>query len=282
MRMCLFWNSSAGGGNSEHDIASMMVRAGHSIERIVERPEELRIEHLDDVDCVVAAGGDGTVAPVARLLAGTGMPMAILPLGTANNVAASLGISGATAEIIAGWSLDRAGRMDIGLAEGARFLESCGCGLVADCITEGRRTLSKDDPAEHLADARQLYVERLQEQRTRPYQLTIDGEAIEGDYLLIEVLNTPVVGPGIELAGNVAACDGALSVVMLGESDRASLHRYLTALRDGRPASAPFNARPAKSVTINGAERMHIDSHTSASATATHVSIQPASLRVLV
>ncbi|HEX5302745.1 MAG TPA: diacylglycerol kinase family protein, partial [Streptosporangiaceae bacterium] len=45
-------------------------------------------------DLVVAAGGDGTVRACAEALAGTGIPLAIVPLGTANLVARALGVPG--------------------------------------------------------------------------------------------------------------------------------------------------------------------------------------------
>ena len=43
-------------------------------------------------DAVIVAGGDGTVGKVAKRLAGTDVPLVVLPTGTANNIARSLGI----------------------------------------------------------------------------------------------------------------------------------------------------------------------------------------------
>ena len=44
-----------------------------------------------DVDVVLACGGDGTVRTVAEVLAGTGMPMALIPAGTGNLLARTIG-----------------------------------------------------------------------------------------------------------------------------------------------------------------------------------------------
>ena len=51
-------------------------------------------------DFVVVAGGDGAVAQVARALVARAVPIAILPLGTANNVARTLGIDGSVERLI--------------------------------------------------------------------------------------------------------------------------------------------------------------------------------------
>jgi diacylglycerol kinase family enzyme len=56
---------------------------------------------------VAVAGGDGTVADVMRCLAGSSVRMTILPLGTADNIAAFFGLTGRSEdELVAGWRLD--------------------------------------------------------------------------------------------------------------------------------------------------------------------------------
>ena len=56
--------------------------------------DTMKILHcpMADLDLVVAAGGDGTVATAAGIAARTSTALAILPLGTANNIATSLGV----------------------------------------------------------------------------------------------------------------------------------------------------------------------------------------------
>jgi diacylglycerol kinase family enzyme len=238
------------------------------------------------VDCVVAAGGDGTVARAGRALAGGDIPLAILPLGTANNIASSLHIEGAPQELIAKWSDQRIVTIDIGVMRSRKgesyFLESVGTGLVAAGIAEGQATLSKDDPEEHLLQARRMYLDTIQHLLPRHRRLTIDGESMAGDYLLVEVLNTPSIGPGIRLSPNVNAADGLLSVVAAGESDREALAAYVQALVRGSPADAGLKSWPASRVELAGMDDLHVDDEVrEGEGDAVTVTIKAGFLRVL-
>src|SRR3954468_12734901 len=83
---------------------------------------------------VVVAGGDGSIRKVASRLAGTKRPIAPLPIGTANNIARSLGIRGSPAEVIAGWEKPVERKIDLGIAKGPwgekSFIEGLGLGLI--------------------------------------------------------------------------------------------------------------------------------------------------------
>jgi YegS/Rv2252/BmrU family lipid kinase len=100
-----------------------------------------------EVDVVAAAGGDGTVNEVANGLVGRGLPLAVIPLGTANVVAAELGLPArakALARVIAGGP-PRPVRL--GLANGRRFVQMAGVGFdahVVAAVTPGlKRVLGK-------------------------------------------------------------------------------------------------------------------------------------------
>lgn len=285
MRICLFVNATAGGGVSVESLAEQITRAGHTITRVIHNAAELPHHRDATIDCVVAAGGDGTVAKAARALAGGDVPLAILPLGTANNIASSLAIDGPPEELIAKWSDCRIVRIDIGvLADGGgecRFVESVGSGLVVAGISEGRATLSKDHPPTHLKEARELYVDAVERLQPHPVDITIDGESLAGDYLLIEVLNTPSIGPGIRLSPDVNAADGVLSVVAARETDRDQLMQYMRARAAGEPANAGLRSWPAKRVELRGVKQLHIDDVVRPSADVVSIEIRPALLAVI-
>ncbi len=86
-------------------------------------------------DLVVAFGGDGTLNEVANGLAGTDVPVTILPGGSTNVVARTLGIPNdvvdATEHLLGIADRFEPRRIDLGIANGRRFVFSCGSGLDA-------------------------------------------------------------------------------------------------------------------------------------------------------
>jgi diacylglycerol kinase family enzyme len=79
---------------------------------------------------------------------GKSVPITILPMGTANNIASTLGLSGLSIDdLIGGWANGRRMGLDIGLARGPwggrYFIEGLGLGLFTDVISKlkGRRNV---------------------------------------------------------------------------------------------------------------------------------------------
>jgi len=286
MRFCLYWNDSAGGGTSLDEVSVLIAKAGHSVECVVERPADLPCVFGVPIDCVVAAGGDGTVARAGRALAGRDIPLAILPLGTANNIASSLGINGSLEKASAAWRHQRIVRIDVGVIHHGgetRFLESVGAGLVVAGINAGNAAIPKNgDPVSNLARARDLYVETIEQLQPTHCDITLDGTSIAGDYLLVEVLNIPRVGPGVSLSAEVNPADGLLSVVVATAAEREQLAAYLKARQNGEPASAGLRSWRGSHVEIQGLAEFHVDDEVrSAHGAAVTIGIMPAALAVM-
>ncbi len=86
----------------------------------------------DAIDCVVLGGGDGTVNAAAAALLDSGLPLGVLPLGTANDFARSIGIPldlEAAARVIADGVSHR---IDLGEVNGHAFLNVASVGMAAD------------------------------------------------------------------------------------------------------------------------------------------------------
>jgi len=85
--------------------------------------------HRHEVDRVIVGGGDGTLNGALQGLVGTGLPLAMLPLGTANNLARTLGIPVTLREACEIAALGRRRRIDLGCVNGHYFFTTASLGL---------------------------------------------------------------------------------------------------------------------------------------------------------
>jgi diacylglycerol kinase (ATP) len=91
-------------------------------------------EHRDDVDCVIVGGGDGTLNGALQGLVGTNLPLGLLPLGTANDLAKTLGIPNDLDQACDVIAQGHSRRIDVGRVNDAYFFNEASVGLsVALC-----------------------------------------------------------------------------------------------------------------------------------------------------
>jgi diacylglycerol kinase (ATP) len=261
----LLHNKNAGDGVPPLGrIRDAIERRGHKLVRVVE--DRTNAERLleERPDVVVAAGGDGTIADAARLLAHRGIPLAILPLGTANNIAKSVGITASIEDLIFGW--DTAGRLplDLGLTEGAwgrrPFVEAVGAGLVPTAIADLKTRTDEDVPANaKVAGAVRAFGEVLSRLQPATWTIVADGTRTTGEFLLVEVLNIRSIGPNLVLSADATPFDGLFRVVMVGEEHREEIARYLGDLLEGRDHPPSLTSQCARQVTLQGTMDIHVD-----------------------
>src|SRR5258706_10465064 len=92
VRVTLIHNPKAGRGKASPGALKKLLRdAGHKLSYHSCKERGWKEALMEPTDLVVVAGGDGTVGRVARRLTGRGIPIALLPSGTANNIARTLG-----------------------------------------------------------------------------------------------------------------------------------------------------------------------------------------------
>ncbi|HTM21842.1 MAG TPA: diacylglycerol kinase family protein [Kofleriaceae bacterium] len=289
MRVTLVYHHAAGQGLSAGWLRQELERAGHQVVRVLDGPACLASADLSAIDLVVAAGGDGTIARTATALAGRDLPLAILPLGTANNIARSLGIDGTTAELIAAWPDAQPRPLDLGVARGgfgaAAFAEGIGGGFIPRSIALFDIDAPEigEPPPDRVRRALSRYREVLAKLRPRCWTLTVDGTSLTGDYLLVEVLNIRSVGANVVLAPTADASDGWLDVVTVADDQRAALDDHLAALLAGTSATLTLPTRRAARVDTEGWTDMHIDDRLLAGTEieAVSIEVQPAALRYL-
>lgn len=167
---------------------------------------------------VAAAGGDGTLAEVATGLVGSEVPLAIVPRGTANQVARNLGvptdIEGA-ADVIA---FGRAVPVDLGRANGRVFALAVGAGLDAVVMAATSREMK-----ERWGFAAYIYAALREAVRTPPAEFRVIAD---GEELRIRALSVMVANVGEIFAGILPSVLPSLSLAPAGA-------RALDSWRDG-------------------------------------------------
>src|SRR5262249_34164485 len=171
MRVTLIHNPGAGGDKqpSKGQLEALIREAGHDVRYQSVREDGWSKALKKTADLVAVAGGDGTVGKGVRRLIGCGIPVAVLPMGTANNISRTLGISDlSVTELIPSWSTGRHLSWDAGKAEGPWgervFIEGIGAGLFATAIrhVDANETIAQSNDTEaKLTYSLQVLRDRL-------------------------------------------------------------------------------------------------------------------------
>ena len=164
----------------------------------------------DGRDIVVVAGGDGTVNEVASALMHTDTALGIIPCGSGNGLARSLGIpmdfDGAV-DVIA---RNRPYAIDCGLAEGLPFFCTFGVGFDA-VVTEKFSSGKRRGKMQYVRSALLEYMNFTPDN----YALEIDGEIYTENAILIAVCNTSQYGNNAYIAPRASLSDGLLDVTVI-------------------------------------------------------------------
>jgi diacylglycerol kinase family enzyme len=293
VNVSILYSRDAGHGISGDNLRDLVESGGHSVLEIVtaERLEANGSRRRPDSrsEVLVAAGGDGTVALAAHMVAGSSTPLAILPLGTANNIAKSLRIGGSPGELIASWNNARRVPFDLAHAQASSsdwlVVEGAGAGLIPSGIAAAQRAQGHhaDGGTAAPAAALQMFYSALVKLEPRHWTMVVDGKRFSEDFLLVEVLNIPSVGPNLVLAEDATPSDGLLDVVVARAEHRKELLTYLQGRIEGRETSVSLPRWRAREIRIESCDEFHIDDESVNTCQLGHLSIriQPGAITML-
>jgi diacylglycerol kinase (ATP) len=225
----------------------------------------------DNTDIVAVAGGDGTVRKIADYYCSGSMlsrrhPLGLLPWGTANNIAKTLGITGEFEDIIESWKVGRTQNFDIGKVHGLKenhfFLEAIGYGVFPKLIQAMRDRENKgNSPEEEIEIALKVLRDIVEDYKPKSCEINIDGEPYSGKFLMVEITNIRSIGPNLNLAPMSHFDDGVFDVILISETQRAELLRYLDdRMANGKETPFFYTALKARKIEINwGGRLVHVD-----------------------
>jgi len=240
VRITLIHNPQAGRqrAGAARKLVKFLSDHGHEVRYYSAKEDGWKRALKKPADLIVVAGGDGTVAKVSRRMVGRGVPIGVLPSGTANNIARTLGLLDRPfEELVRGWERPRRVKLDVGIAAGPwgerYFVESVGAGLFASLLAKPSRGKLKKRKAPVESALGRL---REAAARCEPLEVTaaLDGGDISGRYLLLEAVNLRYVGPNLHLAHDSQPGDGQFDVVLVTAAERDRLLYYLEHWQNNR------------------------------------------------
>lgn len=177
---------------------------------------------------IAAAGGDGTARFMAGLLKNTGIPLGLIPSGSAGNVATCLGIPSSVRRALKTIKRGRTIQLDIGYAGETLFLEAAGLGFHADVLKKYSRRRSK-------SLVRSIYSVGASVMDEKPFHAKIetDGKILECAAIQITASNLPMYGTGFKIAPDASFSDGLLDLTIIKEIPAWRMPSLLISARAG-------------------------------------------------
>jgi len=183
---------------------------------MTERPghaREIAAAHAPERGRVYVLGGDGTVMEVVGALAHTGTPLGIIPGGTGNLVARTLGVPLDPVRAIRWLAAGRAVTMDLGLLDGGRYFAfAAGVGVDARMIAEtGAAAKRRFGILAYATTATRAALQC----RTVATRITVDGEQFAAQSAAALVANMGNVLNGLVMLGpDIKSDDGRLDLCL--------------------------------------------------------------------
>lgn len=247
MRVLLVYNPTAGDDGPDVDrLVELLEAAGHAAVAQSVKDDDWAEALGGELELVAVAGGDGTVRKVFKKLSGTGVPATLLPVGSANNIARSLGFPEGeedAARLILGWPAARRARCDLGrLSSGSGeelFVESAGGGVFGDVLVRAEADDGKPQGEGKIEFGLRSLAEIVREAEPLPWGIRADGADRSAELLGVAAMNVRELGPNVPVAPKADPGDKLLELTLIEPGKRKAFLKYLEARIAGGAAEAP-------------------------------------------
>jgi diacylglycerol kinase (ATP) len=244
VRIHLVCNASSGSGTDVDAIRRSLERHGANL-----------VDEEEAAERIVVAGGDGTVGEGADLAARLGVPLAVVPTGTANDFARTTGLPDdldAALELAATGARTRS--LELGRADGRPFVNTASTGLAPSAARRAEPLKRLLGPFAYPLGA--LAAGALD----KPVRCRV-GSLFEGEAWQVILACSGAFGGGTEIEAADPG-DGRLDVLVLPAGPRLALARKAVAMRRGTLAETPgvlHDRVGALTVTVPPDTRFNVD-----------------------
>jgi diacylglycerol kinase (ATP) len=198
--------------------------------------EELRRSLNDQITGVIVVGGDGMVHLAVQELASSKIPLALVPAGTGNDFARTLGLNlEKPLENLKVALLRSPEAVDLGVVNDRFFAEILSTGF--DSIVNERANSFKRIKGRMKYNIAILLV--LSTFKPKTYRFRIDGITFESKAMLIAVSNGQSYGGGMRITPDASIDDAQFDVMILGPVSRFEFLRVFPKVFTGKHVSHP-------------------------------------------
>ena len=255
-RVALLVNPTSGKGRGADLLAPVTGRlrdAGIEVDVLVGRDGDeafdlLRNRLAHGLDGVVALGGDGLVNIALQVVGGTGVPLGIVPVGTGNDIARSLGLDlhrplTALEHVVRG----AVRPVDLGRASGRWFAGVLGSGFDSMVNERANRMAWPTGRSRYNL----AILAELRTFRPVPFHLELDGAPWETEAMLVAVGNGASYGGGMRVCPGARLDDGELDITVLGPISKPEFVRVFPTVYKGTHVHhRAVTVRRARRVTL--------------------------------
>ncbi|MFG1876309.1 diacylglycerol/lipid kinase family protein [Sphaerisporangium sp. NPDC049003] len=201
-------------------------------------------------EALVAFGGDGLVHLAVQAVAGTDVPLGIIPAGTGNDIADALGIPKrdplAAAGIVAAGETRVVDAARVG--EDEWFAGVVACGFDSKVNERANQLTRPPGMAKYLL----AMAQELRSFVPIPFTITLDGEVVEQEAMMVAVGNTRSYGAGMRVCPDAVPDDGLLDVLIVGRLPKAAFLRTFPRVYRGTHLDHPaVTLRRARTVMVD-------------------------------
>jgi diacylglycerol kinase family enzyme len=234
---------------------------------------------------LIAAGGDGTISTAAAALAGTDIPLGVLPFGTLNHFAKDLGIPLELEASVQNIIDNNVTAVDVAEVNGKVFINNSSLGLYPDMVRDRERQQSRLGRGKW----RSVLWASLSVLRRFPFLVVrIELDSTKQDFVtpVVFIGNNEYQMQGFEIGARESLRGGVLSIYIVKRQRRAALVRLSFAALLGRLEQArDFEALTATELVIETHRKrvlVSTDGEVQPMTSPLHYRIRPKALRVIV
>jgi diacylglycerol kinase (ATP) len=271
MRVKLIANPGAGNvliaASRLEQVTSCLLESGIKVDVAYARPKKEAIPIAqkavkDGYDVVIAMGGDGTIGAVIRGIAGSKTRLGIIPAGTSNDIARSLGIPEDMKEACAIIASGNTRKVDLGCITTQIEKNHYFFMMVAIGLTATLYPMVNDVPNGKFGGVMEAIRTIIKYKPNPTVNLTLDDESkIEVETMLVTITNTPVTGLKNLVAPDASMEDGLLDIsVYPGFTKTELLNYFVKTAHEGVTPDGRIQRYRAKKIKVVTSPKLDISS----------------------